>query len=77
MASVLSTGLKVGLASAVGAAGAYAVLVALQNTLGHGFAGSAAGLVVGGVVGLVVFGVVAWQMRIPEIRQLATLGRGR
>jgi putative peptidoglycan lipid II flippase len=76
MASVLSTGLKVGVASAVGAAAAYAVLIAIRNSLGHDFGGSAVGLVVGGVVGLVVFGGLAWQMRIPEVRQLIALGRG-
>jgi putative peptidoglycan lipid II flippase len=77
MASVASTVLRVGFASALGAGAAYAVLVAMQNALGHGPGGAAAGLVVGGVVGLVVFGALAWQLRIPEIRQLVTLGRGR
>ncbi|MEP7020827.1 MAG: murein biosynthesis integral membrane protein MurJ [Pseudonocardiales bacterium] len=77
MRSVVATSVRVGFASAVGAAAAYAVLVAIENALGHGRAGAGTGLVVGGVVGLVVFAAVAWQMRIPEVKQLVALGRGR
>jgi len=64
-------------ASALGAAAAYGVLLGVRHALGSGQVGSLTGLVAGGLAGLGVFGVVAWRMRIAEIQQLAALARGR
>jgi putative peptidoglycan lipid II flippase len=62
---------RIGLASLVGGLAAYALVYACIQALGHGRGGALAGLASGTVVGLAVMGVIAWQLRIPEIRQLA------
>ncbi len=67
--SVLSTAIRIGVASTVGGLVAYALVLAARHQLGAARLGSWAGLVVGGVVGLAVMGALAWRMRIPEVRQ--------
>jgi putative peptidoglycan lipid II flippase len=75
--SVLQAVLRVGVASVIGGVAAYLVVVACEHGLGRGHGGALAGLVGGGVAGLAVFAVVAWRMRIPEVRDLTGLVRGR
>ncbi len=73
--AVASTAGRVTLASAVGAVAALAIVLAADAVLGRGHAGAAVGLIAGSVVGLAVMGVIAWRMRIPEIRDIIALGR--
>ncbi len=72
---VLRTVLQIGAASAVGALAAWGVVRAMSNGLGDGPAGSAAGLVLGGAVGVAVTAVIAWRMRMPDLREVVALAR--
>jgi putative peptidoglycan lipid II flippase len=74
---VLSTFGRVALASCVGAAAALAVSEGVGALIGHGRAGSAAILLLGGLVGAAVLAVVLWRMRIPEITDLMGMVRRR
>ena len=62
---------RIGLASLVGGLAAYGLVFGSVELLGHGRGGALAGLVTGSVVGLALMTATAWQLRIPEIRQLA------
>jgi putative peptidoglycan lipid II flippase len=75
--SVAVTTLRIGLASALGGASAYAVVVWMRHLFGHAHAGAVSGLVLGAVAGLAVMAAVAWRMRIPEVRDVLALARGR
>jgi putative peptidoglycan lipid II flippase len=75
--TVLTTTVRIGFASALGAAAAYGVAVGLQDAIGEGRMSAFAALVLGGLVGLAVLAVVASRMRIPEARQLVSVVRGR
>jgi putative peptidoglycan lipid II flippase len=77
MRAVTVTSVRVGAASALGAAAAYGVLLGLEHSLGSDHVRALVGLVLGGVVGLVVFALAAWRMRIAELQQLLSLARGR
>jgi putative peptidoglycan lipid II flippase len=74
---VVRTVAQIGAVSVVGAAVALAVVLGSSAALGHGHAGAVVGLVGGGLAGLAVLAVLAWQVRIPEIRDLARLTRRR
>jgi putative peptidoglycan lipid II flippase len=76
-ARVARTVVQIGTASAVGAAAALAIVVGVEHALGRGHAGSAAGLILGGAVGLAVMAGAAWRLRIPEVQEIAALGRRR
>ena len=73
--AVTRTVLQIGAAAAIGALAAWAVVEGLRSALGAGRGGSAAGLVLGGLVGLAVLAVVAWRMRIPDVREVLALAR--
>ncbi len=73
--SVLTVVARIGIASLIGGAAALGVVVALGRALGDAHAGSAASLIGGAVVGGAVLGVVAWRMRIPEVRDIVSLAR--
>jgi putative peptidoglycan lipid II flippase len=75
--AVLRTVVQVGIAAAVGGLVAYACVLGARHELGGARFGSWAGLVVGGLLGLAVMGAVAWQMRIPDVRQLTSSARRR
>ena len=75
--SVTRTVLRTGVASVLAGAVAYAVVLGCHSALGHGRGGAFAALLGGGVVGLAVFVGIAMRMRIPEIREIADLARGR
>ena len=75
--AVLVTVVRVGIASAVGAVAAYATVLATRSVFGAARLGSFTGLVLGGLVGLAVMALVAWRMRIPEIRDITATARGR
>jgi putative peptidoglycan lipid II flippase len=74
--SVAVATLRIALASAVGAAAAYAVVLGCRNAFGTGHGGNAAGLVGGAIAGLVVLIAVLWRMRIPEVQELVASLRG-
>jgi putative peptidoglycan lipid II flippase len=68
---------QISVASIAGAAAALALVVASNHGLGDSRLGSFVGLLSGGLVGLAVMAAVAWQMRIPEIRNIVALARNR
>jgi putative peptidoglycan lipid II flippase len=72
---VLRTVGQIGLASAVGAVAAWGVVVVSRHQLGSAHAGSATGLVLGGLVGLAVLAVVAWRLRIADLREVLAAAR--
>jgi putative peptidoglycan lipid II flippase len=65
----------IGVASLVGGAAALATVAACTSGLGDSRLGSAAGLLAGSLVGLAVMGGTAWQLRIPEVRNMAQMVR--
>lgn len=75
--AVAATAARIGVASALGAVAAYAVVLGMEHALGEGHVGALVGLVLGGLVGLAVFAVVAARMRLAEVQQLVALARGR
>lgn len=75
--AVMLTTVRVGVASAVGAAAAYGVVLGLEQVLGDGRVGALCGLALGGLFGTAVLGLVAWRMRIPEVQQIVAMARGR
>jgi putative peptidoglycan lipid II flippase len=75
--SVVTTVARVGFAALVAGAVVYALDRLLGATIGHGHLGSALTLVAGLLVGLPVLGMFLWRMRIPEIRDIAGMLRGR
>jgi putative peptidoglycan lipid II flippase len=72
---VLRTVAQIGAASVVGGAVALLVVLGTGSALGHGHAGSIAGLLLGSIAGLAALAAVAWRMRIPEVRDIAALTR--
>jgi putative peptidoglycan lipid II flippase len=68
---VLNAVTKIGVASAVGGVVAFGFVYGSIDLFGHGRGGALAGLATGSIVGLAVMALIAWQLRIPEIRQLA------
>jgi putative peptidoglycan lipid II flippase len=73
--SVLVTVLRIGAVSVVGAAAAFGIVELAYSVVGTGLAGSAVGLVAGGVVGLAVLAVIAWRARIPDVTEVLALAR--
>jgi putative peptidoglycan lipid II flippase len=69
-ARVLRTVGQIGLASAAGALAAWGVVVVARHGLGSAHAGSATGLALGGLAGLAVLALVAWRMRIADVREV-------
>ena len=69
--AVLRTVLQIGLASALGGLAAYGVVRWSTGAFGRSHLGSGVGLVLGALAGLLVLGVVAWRMRLPDVRQVA------
>ncbi len=69
------TALRAGIASALGAAAAYAVVVGTQHALGHGRLGALCGLIAGSVLGLLVLAAVLWRTDRPELRELVQTAR--
>jgi putative peptidoglycan lipid II flippase len=74
-ARVLSTVARVTVASALAAAAAFGVALAMEHLLGSGRAGAAAMLSAGGIVGLVVLVVALGRMRLDELRTMAAVIR--
>jgi putative peptidoglycan lipid II flippase len=74
---VAQTVTQVAVASAIGAAAAWVVVVAARHALGGGHTGSALGLGGGGVVGLLVLAGVLWRMRVPDVQEVVALARRR
>jgi putative peptidoglycan lipid II flippase len=74
---VAQTVTQVAVASAIGAAAAWVVVVAARHALGGGHTGSALGLGGGGLVGLLVLVAVLWRMRIPDVQEVVALARRR
>jgi putative peptidoglycan lipid II flippase len=73
--AVARTVAQVSGASLLGGLAAWGVVEACWHALGHGHAGSAAGLVLGGAVGLAVLVVVLWRMRLAEVAEVLRLAR--
>ncbi|MGI8679568.1 MAG: murein biosynthesis integral membrane protein MurJ [Jatrophihabitans sp.] len=74
---VMRTVAQIAVASAVGGAVAYAAVLGARHLLGGARLGSFTGLVVGGLVGSAAMVVLAWRMRIPDLRQAVASVRGR
>ncbi len=74
-APVVRTVAQVLIAAAIGAAVAWGVVEVTRHALGVGRLSAAIGLVGGGALGLAVFGVVAWRMRIPDVRRILATAR--
>jgi putative peptidoglycan lipid II flippase len=72
---VLRTVVQIGMASAVGALAAWGLVDLSRNLFGPGRAGSAIGLVAGGVVGLGLLVAILWRARIPDVREVVALAR--
>jgi putative peptidoglycan lipid II flippase len=75
--AVGSATVRIGVASAIGAVGAYAVVVGMEHLLGPGHVGALAALALGGLFGLGLLALIAPRMRLPELQQLVGLARGR
>jgi putative peptidoglycan lipid II flippase len=69
--AVARTVVQIGVASALGGAAAYGVVHWATGAFGRSHLGSGVGLVLGALAGLVVLALVAWRMRLPDLRQLA------
>ncbi|MCL2780539.1 MAG: murein biosynthesis integral membrane protein MurJ [Actinomycetia bacterium] len=72
---VAQTVSRVGIASMLGGAAAWAAAVVTQNALGRGHTGSLVALIGGALVGVVVLAVILWQMHPPELREIAATMR--
>jgi putative peptidoglycan lipid II flippase len=72
---VLRTLVQIGIASAIGAAAAWAVVEGARHQLGTGHSGSIVGFVLGSVAGLAVLVVVLWRMRLEDVREVLSLAR--
>jgi putative peptidoglycan lipid II flippase len=75
--AVGSATVRISVASAIGAGGAYAVVLGMEHLLGDGHAGALAALALGGLLGLGLLALIAPRMRLPELAQLVGLARGR
>ncbi|HET6876885.1 MAG TPA: murein biosynthesis integral membrane protein MurJ [Jatrophihabitans sp.] len=73
---VLVTTTQIGVASVVGGAAAYAVVVGLAHVFAGDRLSAIAGLIGGGIVGLAVFALVAWRMRIDDVQRVLATVRG-
>lgn len=74
---VVRTIVRVGVASLFGGAAAVAMVVLGTHIAGHGRTGALIGVVCGSILGLAVFGLAAWRMRIPEVREIAAAAGSR
>jgi putative peptidoglycan lipid II flippase len=74
-ASVANTAVRIGSASVIGGAAAWAVVLGCEHGLGRGHVGSLAALLAGAIVGLAVLGVVASRLRLPELQDIRAMVR--
>jgi len=74
-ASVANTAVRIGAASVMGGAAAWAVVLLCEHGLGRGHVGSLTALLAGAVVGLAVLGVVASRLRLPELEDIRAMVR--
>lgn len=72
---VVRTSARIGVASALGGAAAFGMLLVAHAIAGYGRTAALLGLVGGSIAGLAVLALVAWQMRIPEFREIVTSAR--
>jgi putative peptidoglycan lipid II flippase len=77
MRRVVRTVVQVGLASALGGAAGYAVVVGAHHVFASPRINAVVGLVGGGLVGLAAFAAIAWRMRIPDVQQVVDTVRPR
>jgi putative peptidoglycan lipid II flippase len=68
---------QIAIASAIGAAAAWAVVSAARHAFGSAHLGSGVGLLGGSVVGLLVLVGVLWRMRIDDVHEVVALARRR
>jgi putative peptidoglycan lipid II flippase len=74
---LLSTGLRIGFASAALAGAAYGAWSLLDDALGSGLGGQIVSLGAGLLVGAAVYALAVWLLRVPEARQVRALLPGR
>jgi putative peptidoglycan lipid II flippase len=74
---VVRTVVRIAIPSVAGAVAAYAVVRACHSAFGPAHAGSLSGLLLGTVAGVLVLTVLLWRMRIPEVREIGRMVRGR
>lgn len=67
----------IGVASAVGAVAAWAVVRAMAHVIASSRVDAVTGLVVGGLAGLVVLVLVAWRMRLEDVQRVLDAVRRR
>jgi putative peptidoglycan lipid II flippase len=70
---LVSTGLRIGIASAALAGAAYGIWSLLDDALGRGVGGQIVSLGAGLLVGAVVYAAAVWLLRVPEARQVRAL----
>jgi putative peptidoglycan lipid II flippase len=73
---VVRTIARISVASAFAGAAAAGMVIWGVKLAGHGRTGALFGVIGGTIVGVVVLLVVAWRMRIPEVREILTAARG-
>jgi putative peptidoglycan lipid II flippase len=69
------TVLQIGIASAIGAVVADAVVAGCSSAFGDARAGALTGLVGGSIAGIAVLGLVVWRLRLPELRMIRGIVR--
>jgi putative peptidoglycan lipid II flippase len=74
---LVTTGLRIALASAALAGAAYGVWYLLDEELGRGLGGQLVSLGTALVAGTVVYAAAVWLLRVPEARQVRALLPGR
>ena len=73
---VVRTTVRVGIASVIGGAAAFAMVRVGVAVAGDGRTGALIGVLTGTIVGLAVMLAVSWRMRIPEVREIVSAARG-
>ena len=73
---VVRTTVRVGIASVIGGAAAFAMVRVGVAVAGDGRTGALIGVLTGSIVGLAVMLAVSWRMRIPEVREIVSAARG-
>ena len=74
-AKVVRTIARIGVASIFGGAAALGMVLWGTSLFGHGRTGALFGVIAGTIAGVAVLLLVAWRMRIPEVREILSAAR--